>query len=156
MSIMSDNDVIIYAKKRKIYFKQWDFEVHCTIPKTPSRPPKFDRKWYPKNRAKTKPPKPKRNISKGPTKPILWTSKKYAQINTIDTTINAEKPFIENTSITIDTIDIITKVQMNDMIEYYRDLLLKEFNDILINELSNKLSSLREINHQISFKSKMS
>ena len=61
--------------------------------------------------------------------------------------INIKKSFIENTSITIDIIDIIIKVQMNNMIEYYHDLLLKKFNDILIDELLNKLSSLYKINH---------
>ena len=37
---------------------------------------------------------------------------------------------------------------------YYRDLLLKEFDDILVDALPNKLPPLREINHRIPYKPK--
>ena len=47
-------------------------------------------------------------------------------------------------------------MRMDDMMEYYLDLLLKEFDDILVDELSNKLPPLIEINHRISFKPKIS
>jgi hypothetical protein len=35
---------------------------------------------------------------------------------------------------------------------YYRELLLSEFDNILVDKLSNKLSLLYEINHRISYK----
>ena len=65
MPTTSDGRAIIYAKERKIYFTQWDFEVHCTIPETPPKSPKFDHQWNPRSKAKTNLAKPK------PTKSML-------------------------------------------------------------------------------------
>ena len=46
------------------------------------------------------------------------------------------------------------EVRTNGTAEYYRNLLLKEFDDMLVDELPNKLPPLREINHHIPFKPK--
>jgi len=75
-------------------------------------------------------PKPmKSNV----TKPVLPTPEKHVQINAVDTAINANKPMSENTSMTMTSTDSPpADVQMDGMAEYYRSLLLKEFDDILV------------------------
>ena len=97
-------------------------------------------------------PKPTKSNA---TKPALPTPKKHVQINAVDKAINADKRMSENTSMTMTSTDSPpVDVQMDGTAEYYRSLLLKEFNDILVDELPNKLPPLREINHRIPFKPK--
>jgi hypothetical protein len=50
----------------------------------------------------------------------------------------------------------ITKIEdvntdVNGSPEYYRNLLVNEFDDVLVDELPNELPSLREINHHIPY-----
>lgn len=46
------------------------------------------------------------------------------------------------------------EVRKDGTAEYYRNLLLEEFKDILVDELPNKLPPLREVNHRIPFRPK--
>jgi len=50
------------------------------------------------------------------------------------------------------TQQVATNVRMDGDAEYYRSLLLKEFDDMLVDNLRNELPPLREINHRIPYK----
>ena len=45
-----------------------------------------------------------------------------------------------------------TNVRTDGNAEYYRSLLLEEFDDILVDKLPNELPPLRQINHRIPYK----
>jgi hypothetical protein len=48
-------------------------------------------------------------------------------------------------------ISIVVNIDKEDSSAYYRSLLEKEFTDVLVDELSNELSPLREINYYIPY-----
>ena len=144
---MSDGDAVVYVKKRKIYFRQWDFTVHCQILKTPPVLPKIVKKWNSRRKAVHQADeKPTTSFKPKETKP-------EPQVNAV---ISASTPASTAASAAsgISKANAHVEVQTNGTAEYYRNLLLKEFDDMLVDELPNELPPLRDINHRIPFKPK--
>ena len=151
MPTMNDGDAVIYVKERKIYFRQWDFTIHCTIPEQLPKPPKFDSKWKRgRNQKKrttgpSKPPKPMTPAALAHAPAVMAIGVGTNPSESVTTTITDA-----NSAIVAPTAEVRT----DGTVEYYRELLLKEFDDILVDKLPNKLPPLREINHRIPFKPK--
>jgi hypothetical protein len=57
---MTDGDAFTSVKERKIYFRQRDFIVECTVPEAPPKRPTFDRDW----RRRDQKPKRPTNVAK--------------------------------------------------------------------------------------------
>ena len=113
-------------------------------------------------------------------KPALSASERWVQINAIDTAVNVDKNTTvsagasteastetstetntgtnseikpsESTPVATSCTSMHPEVRTDSTAEYYRDLLFKEFDKILVDKLLNKLPPLREINHRIPFK----
>ena len=144
MPTLNDGDAVIYTKERKIHFQQWDFTIECMIPETPPKPPKSVFRWNPRKkpqeRAKSKvPPKPQTATepqASGPQEPSK------AQTTPIVGVISTESSTKKSTKISSDP---SANVRMDGTPDYYRELLLEEFADVLVDELPNKLPPLWEI-----------
>src|SRR5204862_3455782 len=134
--------------KRTIYFRAWNVTFHCEVPKTP---PKGLKRWMDDKKGQ----KPKRGYVKAQKEEKL---EKLVMPNQAVT--KATEAVSSATAIVIpsnSTSSNSTKprnVDKHGSPAYYRELLLSEFEDILVDELPNELPPLHEVNHRIPYKPK--
>ena len=111
MPTMSNGDAIVYTKERKIHFRQWDFVVHCTIPETPPKPPKFDPRWKQGRKQKKRFATP--SLSPKPTTPTALAQMPAVQAIRMDNT--------PSESVTASTTAVpAADVRTDGTAEYYR------------------------------------
>ena len=125
-------DAIISIRDRKVYFRAWDIAFDCTIPEDSSRSSKNGNSYTVEWNYSTKDDIGSNEILY--QRPVATAIRNFAR-SEIKT--HAKGP---------------RDVRKDDTPEYYRELLLKEFDDILTDQLSNKLPPLRDINHYIPYK----
>jgi hypothetical protein len=153
---------VIDVKNRKVHFKEWDVTLDCEIPE--ALPRVSTRRTKTKKTQKNARTKPElvRNSKKSKTDGREKNSKEnlegkidrvasvtLAAMNLIGSEANWDLPK-QNTSNSNG--DGTTNVRMDGNPAYYRELLLSEFDDILVDELPNELPPLRDINHRIPYK----
>ena len=143
---LTDGDAVIDVAARTVYFRAWDFTVHCEIPEVPPKRPKKGGRWMGGKRAVNSLSKSQSSSSgkelksgKKPEKPVVATA---------TASITTTSPIPPPPSIPLAPRDI----DKDGTPTYYRELLHKEFDDVLVDELPNELPPLREINHRIPYK----
>ena len=134
---LTDGDAVIEVKDRKVNFRAWGFTLECTIPEEPV----YRKSW----------------------KPLAKRSRK-AEVNGIATKTSTSTPTSTPTSSLPPTPSPSPpstpsqtpppNIRTDGSPDYYRQLLLSEFDSILFSELPNELPPLREINHRIPYKPK--
>ena len=133
---LTDGDAVIDVTARTVYFRAWDFTLHCEMPEEPLKPPKKNVRWMggQKRNSEKKPGSRRQRKLKNGQKPVV--SMATTSITTSPTTQSFEPKDVDK----------------NGSPTYYRNLLLEEFDDVLVDELPNELPPLREINHRIPYK----
>lgn len=130
---LHDGDAVISIRDRKVYFHAWDTAFDCTIPEDPPKSPKRHRRH---NRR---------------SKPQL--NGIVAQKDDTGSAVISKLDDGDSISSKIATLAKgPQKVRKDGDSDYYHELLLKEFNDILVDQLPNELPPLRDINHHIPYK----
>lgn len=143
---LTDGGAIIDVPARKVYFKAWDFTVDCEVPDVPPKPPRKVGRWMGGKKGKDAMKAGTSSLSKGRSESrkmrkaqVPRVAPATASITTSPGTTASHPPPPPN----IDT---------DGSPSYYEALLLEEFEDLLVNELPNKLPPLREVNHTIPYK----
>jgi hypothetical protein len=135
MPTLIDGDAVIDVRARKVTFRQWGVTFDCVEPEEPPKPPRYVPKWTPKSNAGAK-AKSQSNIAK------------FANVETgvFPAVATATTQIVADVEVEADD-----NVDKKGSPEYYRNLLINEFHDVLVDELPNELPPLREINHHIPY-----
>ena len=147
---LTDGDAVIDVLARTVYFRAWDFTLHCELPVVPPKPPKKSVRWMDGRKAKKKGKmdswtkgkrmEKSRNVANGKMKPLVPLA--MAPISTESSPVAASRTVHSREQ----------EVDKSGSPAYFRELLLKEFDDVLVDELANELPPLHEVNHRIPYK----
>ncbi|TMC16719.1 MAG: hypothetical protein E6J34_19695 [Chloroflexi bacterium] len=147
---LHDGDAIISLRDRKVHFRAWGVSFDCTIPETPPETPNVNSR----GRRARKRPKSEVNGIIALDGDVGGKDFPY-QLPVIMATSASASTSEEKSSTRTRTRKGpkgFRNIRKNGDSNYYRELLLSEFDDILVDQLPNELPPLREINHRIPYK----
>lgn len=149
---LTDGDAVIDVAARTVYFRAWDFTLQCEVPDVPPKHPKRGIRWMGGQKRSVG---MKKDLSGDRSESGMHRKLKSGQkpvITMATTSIISHSPGATSMGTTSHHPPEPNNVHKNGSPAYYRDLLLKEFDDVLVDQLPNELPPLREINHHIPYK----
>jgi hypothetical protein len=142
---LEDGGAVIDIRNRKVHFRAWNVTLDCTIPNEHQKP---QGRKHPQRK------RPRKDI-KTEANGVFTKTEDFGDNDEVSAATTAvatatEENFLPNS---------LPKpppsqrhIRKDGNATYYRDLLLSEFDDVLVDKLPNELPPLREINHRIPYK----